>query len=585
MIAAGGWRVALALAQTVLTGFTAGASLALLVPLLALTGMDTGVEPLGVSQWVARLLAVIGLPATLPTVLGVFLGITALQAWLAAWQGRVASDLQCALATALRRQLYDAIVRCRWAFFVGQRQTDLSHALTVQVEAAGGGVYQVVALASGVVIALVNLAVALFLAPFATVAALSAAILLAMMLRRGTRHARGLGEAHLSAFRGLHGAAIEHLGNLKIMKSAGAELRSSARLAQLSATFASVHRRMIENETWQRSTFEVGSALVMAIMVLLSVGAAHLSVGGLVLLLFTFARLTSRLFGLQQNIAQLMYALPGFAEVDRLIGMFRAEAETVVPTETRTWTQGFRTIAMRNVSFAYDDGTPVLLEVSFELQAGSITAFAGGSGAGKTTLLDLLMGLLKPASGEVLVDDTPLEVMPEWRRRIGYVPQDVFLFNDTVRANLAWANPGASEAELRRALELAAAWEFVAALEHGMDTTVGDRGCLLSGGERQRLALARALLMRPSLLILDEATNALDRVTEDRVLDALETLRPEVTIVMVAHRASCLRRANVVHVLDGGRIVESGSPEVLLSQSSRLRTLQSLRPEADHVST
>jgi ATP-binding cassette subfamily C protein len=175
------------------------------------------------------------------------------------------------------------------------------------------------------------------------------------------------------------------------------------------------------------------------------------------------------------------------------------------------------------------------------------------------------MGLIVPDQGHVLVDGMPLgaERLQSWRDQIGYVAQDTFLFNDTVRANLLWAHPKASGEEIDQALGLAAADEFVSSLPEGLETVLGDRGVRLSGGERQRLSLARGLLRKPSLLILDEATSALDSENEKRIQSAIDDLHGSMTILIITHRLSTIRGADVIHVLENGRLVESGDWKTL----------------------
>ena len=160
-------------------------------------------------------------------------------------------------------------------------------------------------------------------------------------------------------------------------------------------------------------------------------------------------------------------------------------------------------IRVERVSFSYDGEAPVINDIDLPIRAGQTTAIVGPSGAGKRTIADLLMGLIAPDQGRILIDETELvpERMKAWRKQIGYVPQDTFLFHDTLRTNLLWAKPEATKEEMNRALELAAAEEFVSGLPARLDTILGDRGVLVSGGERQRIALARALLRKPALLI------------------------------------------------------------------------------------
>ena len=189
----------------------------------------------------------------------------------------------------------------------------------------------------------------------------------------------------------------------------------------------------------------------------------------------------------------------------------------------------------------------MLDDLSLTIAAGKVTAIAGASGAGKSTIADLVAGLLVPMTGQVLIDGVELtaQAARAWRRHVGYVAQDTVLFHDTVRANLRWANPAASEQEMKDGLTLAAA-EFVFDLPQGLDTTAGDRGMLLSHGQRQRIALARALLRKPGLLILDEATSSLDFENERRILDAIERLQGRTTVLLIAHRVSAIQRAQMI---------------------------------------
>lgn len=210
------------------------------------------------------------------------------------------------------------------------------------------------------------------------------------------------------------------------------------------------------------------------------------------------------------------------------------------------------------------------------IRAGEVVAFVGPSGAGKSTIADLLMGLLAPDSGRITVDGVTLDLerLRAWREQLGYVAQDTFLFHDTIRENLLLARPGANDKQICEALELAAADGFVARLPRGLDSTVGDRGVLLSHGERQRLALARALLRKPRLLILDEATNSLDAHNEEKILGAIEGLRGELTIVMIAHRLAAVRWADVIYVVEDGTVVESGHwNELCAREHGRFRAL------------
>jgi ATP-binding cassette subfamily C protein len=213
----------------------------------------------------------------------------------------------------------------------------------------------------------------------------------------------------------------------------------------------------------------------------------------------------------------------------------------------------------RGVEFdrvSVDHGGPRVLEdLWLEIPAGRITAIIGGSGAGKTTLIDLLAGLVHPQAGCVRIDGVPLPELDltRWRRMIGYVPQEILVLHDSVRVNVTLGDPELSNADVERALREAGAWEFVSRLPEGLETSMGERGTLFSGGQRQRIAIARALVHRPKLLILDEATAALDPATEAGVWEAVVRLRGKTTVVAISHQPALADVADRMYRIEKSR--------------------------------
>jgi ATP-binding cassette subfamily C protein len=217
-------------------------------------------------------------------------------------------------------------------------------------------------------------------------------------------------------------------------------------------------------------------------------------------------------------------------------------------------------------------------DITFGLPAGKVTALIGPSGSGKSTIADMLLGLLEPTAGKILVDGVEIDAANRrrWRDQVAYVPQDVFLLHDTIAANLRLAAPQASDDDLWTALRAAHAGEFVERLDHRLQTVVGDRGVRLSGGERQRIALARALLRKPSLLILDEATSALDWQNQSLIARSIDGLRGAMTILTIAHRPSMIAFADWVVAMEDGRVVEVGQYQRLKAKpASRLSRMLS----------
>jgi subfamily B ATP-binding cassette protein MsbA len=232
-------------------------------------------------------------------------------------------------------------------------------------------------------------------------------------------------------------------------------------------------------------------------------------------------------------------------------------------------------VEFRDVSFAYREGTPVLQDITFDAPAGTTTALVGPSGAGKSTLISLIMAFHYPDAGEILVDGRDLSRLRliDYRRQLGVVMQDNFLFDGTIRDNIAYARPAATDEDIREAARIANADEFIDRFEDGYDTVVGERGVKLSGGQRQRLAIARAIIADPRVLILDEATSSLDSESEALIRDGLRQLRRGRTTFVIAHRLSTIQSADQILVLDGGRIVERGTHSELLRAGGLYRSL------------
>ena len=266
--------------------------------------------------------------------------------------------------------------------------------------------------------------------------------------------------------------------------------------------------------------------------------------------------------------SQITEAFAGLDRTEEIMN-YRQEGEEKDRTEVLHDLKGY--IEFKNVTFAYEEGKPVLRDISFSAPAGSVTALVGTSGSGKTTIAGLAASFLKPESGKITVDGLNLATvkLDSYRSRLGVVLQDDFLYEGTIRENILFSRPGAPEADLLAAVKAAHVHEFTDRFDDGLDTLIGERGVKLSGGQRQRVAIARAILADPKILILDEATSNLDTESELYIQESLAQLMKGRTTFVIAHRLSTIRKASQILVIEGGQIAEQGTHEDLVKTEGR----------------
>jgi ATP-binding cassette subfamily C protein len=567
-----GWRLWGTTLVMTGTALTSGLSIAILVPLVQAAGVASraGAEP----SWLGRAIAAVtGSGVSLELALALFVAVSAGHGALGWLQTRAIAHVTQAVMTARRRRLFAAICRARWAFFARQRPSALLDALIRQTDRIGFAAHALLTLAASSAVAAVYVALALSVSVPLTLLALAAGTAITIALASRRRRASRAGEALTAADAALHASLADALASMKLVQSYNAAPRHIAAVDRTLDDLRATHLRLVGGPVAIRLWFDLGAAAALAVAAYIGVRHLAMPPADLVVLVVVFLRLTPQLSYLQVYYHGLLTDLPAFESVTRLEQACLAEAREPAPAAPPplSWE---RSCAVEDVTVRY--GTTRALEgASILIPAGGTVAVVGPSGAGKTTLADVVLGLLQPEHGGLRVDGRLLAGadLPGWRAQIGYVPQDPFLFNGTIRENLEWAAPGAPDDELRTALELAAA-TFVFQLPDGLDTRAGDRGGLLSGGERQRIALARALLRRPRLLVLDEATSALDAENEALIRGALDRLRGRMAVLVIAHRLASVQTADRIYVLEGGRVVEEGSwPQLMAKPQGRLRAL------------
>ena len=534
-----------------LAGLSDGVGLALLIPLLNSLGAPAP-EATGAAGWFfARL------PGTLGGLLLVFLGVAVMRAIVGRLREDAVGRLRFDFTVGLKIKAYAAIANASWAYLRRKRTADFHAVFTNELGRLEHGAQLLLELPARLVIFLAHIAVAFAIAPAFSALAIALSLCLAWGLRRRLLESRRLGDIVSDAGTRVSREITEFLQALKLTKAYGAEaqhVRAFADAVEQDEGAGLASSRLQANT---RLILEVATAVSLAALLWLAAEWIGLPLANLLVLIFVFQRLMPMFQDMLDLAQQLAHCSSAFPIVAATIVECEAAADRsdAAPPAHLPFEKELR---FERVDFAYDPAAgDVLRGLDLALPAGSLTVLSGVSGAGKSTILDLAGGLIVPTAGRILVDGVELtaELAPAWRRSVGYMAQEAFLFHDTIRANLVWAAPAASDERMLEAIRLAGLAELLQSLPAGLDTVVGDRGANLSGGERQRLALARTLLRQPRLILLDEPASALDAQNEGRLLDTIAGLHGKTTILLVTHRPTAITGADRHLTLVDGKLV------------------------------
>ena len=346
----------------------------------------------------------------------------------------------------------------------------------------------------------------------ATLVAVTAGVCIVSMLHRFVRMTRYAGKRQTLSLKALLGRLADMLYAVKALKAMARETQVALLLEKETRRLNRALRREVLSKEVLKALQEpiIVATLAAGMYIALTYWAVPLKT--LILMALLFGRALGSFSKVQKQYQQMVTGESAFWSLQDTIERSQAARE---PSLGTTLPVVRRDITLREVSFAYDEHR-VLRDVSLAIPVGQMTAIVGPSGAGKTSIVDLIVGLVRPQAGDVWLDDTPLSDidLTAWRQRVGYVPQETLLLHESVFVNITLGEPGITEAEVEIALRAAEAWDFIASLPEGIHTPVGERGSRFSGGQRQRIAIARALVHKPHLLILDEATASLDPVSE-----------------------------------------------------------------------
>ncbi len=540
-----------------LSAIAEGIGLSSLLPLLklaspsdaAFSGAAAPKQP-AFGQVITNLLVSVGLQPSVEALLLIIVGGMLVKAGFNLLAQKQVGYAVAQMATDLRLALLRALLRARWEYYIRQPVGSLANAFATEATRAAQAYLYGSTMLSLIVEALLYTLLAVFVSWRATVAALGVGALIVYMLHRLVRTSRRAGSRQTSLLKSMLERLTDVLFAVKPLKAMGREALIGPLLERETYQLNRAFQRDVLSKEMMRALQEPLVVMSLAGGLYFALTWWALPLNSLILLAVLFGQLLSSLNRVQRVYQTMVTYESAFWALRATIRQTE-QAREITPGGMRP--ELHREIALRNVDFSYG-GNPVLQNVSLVVPVGQVTAIVGPSGAGKTSIADLMIGLVRPQSGDVWLDDLPLSEidLQLWRQKVGYVPQEMFLLHESVFINVSLGDSHVTPAEVESALRAAGAWSFVSVLPEGIQSPVGERGARFSGGQRQRIAIARALVHKPCFLILDEATASLDPESEAAVCATVKQLRGTITVLVISHQPALLEVADRVYHLEEG---------------------------------
>lgn len=559
-------RTGLMIGLMIFSGLAEGVGLLTLLPLLEFALGQEGAGQSAITETVVGALQTVGIPPNLGTLLALVVFAMTVKAFFLWLANKQVGYTVAQVATDLRLRLIQALLRARWSFFVRHPTGHFANAISSEAGRASNAYQEACRALAGVIQIAVYLGAVLFISWEVAVIALVLGPLVLLALKGFVQMSRQAGNEQTDMMKHLIRRVTELLPGIKPVKAMAREGHFLPFLEEETKDFNRARQTTVLAEQSLRAFREPIILLILAAGLYGAVTFGTAPASAVLVGAVLFYRVMTTAGNLQTHYQSVTVNESAFWSL--LDTVEQAEEAVEDRSKGRPAPQIEDSIRLEGVSFSYED-EEVLRDVSLEIPARTLVAIVGPSGAGKTTLVDLVIGLLRPDEGEIFVDDVPVSEidLEDLRGLVGYVPQDMLLFHDTILQNVTLGDPTVDRERVEWALRAAGAWDFVSSFPEGMDHEVGERGSQVSGGQRQRIAIARALVGRPRLLIMDEATTALDPETEWQICEGLRDLREEMTIIAISHQTAVTHFADRAYRVEGRTVSAMETPrEVADSQ-------------------
>ena len=545
-----------------LAGIAEGIGLSAFLPFLSIAiRNDSGISAPGTEQSppsefeqiFINILRDLGMSPSIGTLLIIIVAGITLKSVLLLAAHRQVGYTAAQVATDLRLEMLRAVLRSKWEFFLHQPIGRLSNSLATEAQRSSESFVNGATVITLLIQAFIYGSFALVVSWKATLIGLSAGFTIIFISYFLVRMARKAGKRQTSLLIALLARLTDTLQSVKPLKAMAREHLADNVLADTTSKLNRALRKQVFSAAVLNSAQDVMFALVIVGGMYVALVKFSMPLATVIALAVALGKMLSQLGKVQKQYQKVVLGESAFWSMKSSINE-ATMAEEHLGSGMQPVLE--HSIKLDNITFTYDQH-PVLANASLEIPVGSLTTLIGPSGSGKTTVVDLIIGLLKPQSGNVLLDDTPLPSLDlkAWRQMIGYVPQETLLLHDSILHNVTLGDPELSENDAVQALKSAGAWEFVERMPAGIHSTVGERGTKISGGQRQRIMIARALVHKPALLILDEATSALDPENEAAIGNTMRALRGDLTILAISHQTALVKAADCVYRL-GNRTIE-----------------------------
>ena len=571
------WAIPVLVVLGMLTSFTEGIGISLFIPFLESIGQKNIVPQTG--NWLFDSLGTVFnsiQPDTrLLTISFCIFIVVLLRAALSYGNMVTFTWLTMKVGHRIRSRLFEQLMTVSFRFIEKCSSGRLMNALSTETWRATDALSGLFQMLIGVCSIAVYFTLLMLISWKLTLLVTAIMVVISVIVRLLTRQTQSLGEKVTRHNTELTNRMVEGIDGMKVIRAFVRESYEQKRFAQTSRRLTNLIVRLTMLHGTISPVYQVLTAALLLAVLLTNIHSPG-KIHSILIFIFILYRLQPRIIALDGARNRIVSLTSAVEEINSLL----AETKKSLPNGTIPFKELKKGIFFNKLTFKYNsEEKPALQKISISIPVGKTTALVGHSGAGKSTLIKLLLRFYDASEGNIYVDDYPMKSLEteSWRKTIALVSQDVYVFNASIQDNIAYGRLDADGEEIIAAARIADAHEFICQLPHGYDTKIGDRGIRLSGGQLQRITLARAIVRKPGIIILDEATNALDSISEQLIQEALEKLSLDCTVIVIAHRLSTIENANQIIVLNKGRVCEQGTFQDLLKLDGYFARLYKLQ--------